>query len=88
MDVRTKGEEIRMSQSISLFRSHRRLRAIAVIPAVAIALIVPAKPAHASCVANATGTANSDNVAAVASPDACPAAYGKPAGSGVGRKVG
>jgi hypothetical protein len=77
-----------MSQVASHSHSHRRLRALLAIPVVAIALIAPAKPAHASCIANAPGIANSGGVAAIASTDACPPAYGQPAGTGVGRKVG
>jgi hypothetical protein len=75
-----------MSQVASHSHSHRRLRALLAIPVVAIALIVPAKPALASCPANANGIAHSDGRAPA--NDACPPAYGQAAGSGVGRKVG
>jgi hypothetical protein len=88
-DVRAKGEEIRMSHIGTQSRSYRRLRAIAVIPALTIALIVPVKPAHADCVtANANGIAHSNGAAAVAATAACQGDHGQSGGSAVGRKVG
>ena len=58
------------------------------MPAVAMALMLPAAPAQASCVPNAIGIAHSDGAAAVAATNACPPAYGQPAAADTGRKVG
>jgi hypothetical protein len=67
---------------------HRGLSAIVLVPAVAIALMLPAAPAQASCVPNAIGIAHSAGTALVAATDACPPANGEPAFAGAGRKVG
>jgi hypothetical protein len=66
----------------------RSLRASVLLPTVAMAMMLSGTPAHASCVANATGIANSGGTAAVAATVACPPAYGQPAGDGTGRKSG
>ena len=69
-------------------RLRRSWRASVLVPAVAMALMLPATPAHASCDPNANGIANSNGTAAVAAPPACPPANGRPAGDGTGRKSG
>jgi hypothetical protein len=66
----------------------RRFRTSVLLSSVVVALILPAAPAHASCVPNATGIANSDGTAAIAPTAACPPAYGQPVGDGTGRKSG
>lgn len=69
-------------------RLYGRLSSLAVVPAVAIALIVPVKAARVSCVINALETARSTGAPVVASIEACRGAHGESAGSAVGRKVG
>ena len=70
------------------YRWSRGVRLLVLVPAVAMAWILPAPPARASCTPNAIGIANSNGVAMIAAPDACAPAYGQPAGGGTGRKVG
>ena len=79
-----------MIHAHTCYRWRRGVRLLVLVPAVAMAWILPASPARASCVPspNATGIANSNGVAMIAAPDACPPAYGRPAGGGTGRKVG
>jgi len=62
----------------------RTWRASVLVPAVGMALMLPATPAHASCIPNANGIANSNGTAAVAAPPA----NGRPAGDAKGRKSG
>ena len=65
-----------------------RLLVLVLVLAAAMAGILPAPSARASCYPDAVGIANSNGVAMIATPDACPPAYGRPAGGGTGRKVG
>jgi hypothetical protein len=69
-------------------RLRRRLRASLLVPSIAMAFVLPAAPAHASCTADAHGIANSGGTAGLAATAACPPAYGQPAGDGTGRKSG
>jgi hypothetical protein len=69
-------------------RLRRRFRASMLVSSVAMAFMLPAAPAHASCTADAHGIANSGGTAGLAAPAACPPAYGQPAGDGTGRKSG
>jgi hypothetical protein len=66
----------------------RHFRTSVLLSSVGMALMLPATPAHASCVPTASGIANSDGTAAIAPTAACPPAYGQPAGDGTGRKSG
>jgi hypothetical protein len=70
-------------------RSKRRLKMIAVVPAVAMALILPVKPAHAAdCITvSATGVVQSNGAASAANAP-CVGDYGQSGGSAVGRKIG
>jgi hypothetical protein len=77
-----------MIHAHTCYRWRRGVRLLVLVPAVALAWILPAPPARASCDPNAIGIAHSNGVALIAAPDACPPAYGQPAGSGTGRKVG
>ncbi len=69
-------------------RIRRPLKVGLLVSAVATALMLPAPPAQASCTPNATGIAQSNGTAGIAATQACPPAYGQPAGGGTGRKVG
>jgi hypothetical protein len=69
-------------------RSRRAVRAIVLVPAVAVALVLPAGPAHASRVTNASLVAKSQGRAVIAAPHAPAHSSGQRHGMTWGRKVG
>jgi hypothetical protein len=75
-------------RGISVSSATRSARRLVLAGGAVVALLVPAAPASASCSPDAIGVAHSDQTATVATPPACPPAYGEPAGAGTGRKVG
>ncbi|MFL5831759.1 MAG: hypothetical protein ACJ76X_17720 [Solirubrobacteraceae bacterium] len=67
----------------------RRTRMLLVAGATAASFALSAGTAAAeNCTTNANGLAHSGGQASVARSTACAPAYGQPAGSGTGRKVG
>jgi hypothetical protein len=71
----------------ALMTGAQKVRWLALVCASTPAFAASAGPAGASCDANATGTANSEGVAASAATQACPPAYGEPTSHDTGRKV-
>jgi hypothetical protein len=67
-----------------------RCKKLLVLSALTVGLAAPATPAQAmNCATDTIGSAHSGGtVTSVSSDAACAPAYGQPAGSGTGRKVG
>jgi hypothetical protein len=70
-------------------RGLRKVKGVALLAAVAVALFAPAAPAAAeNCSTDAIGLANSGQTVVVPATHACAPAYGEPAGGSTGRKTG
>jgi hypothetical protein len=70
-------------------RALRKVKAVGLLAALALALLVPATSAAAdNCNTDAIGLANSGQTVVIPATAACAPAYGEPAGLDTGRKNG